>query len=90
VTSGRNALLPAIGANPANGRIAIAYYAVRRAGIDLELVESTPTRSGWTKPHTPKQQIQQRHDQEQPPLRSTPEKADSTTATQPRALSNHR
>jgi hypothetical protein len=40
VTSGRNAALPAIGIQPSTGRVAIAYYTVRPAGIDAELVES--------------------------------------------------
>jgi hypothetical protein len=40
VTSGRNAVIPAIGINPTSGRVAIAYYTVRPSGIDAELVES--------------------------------------------------
>jgi hypothetical protein len=45
VTSGRNAVLPAIGIQASTGRVAIAYYTVRPAGIDAELVE---TRVGST------------------------------------------
>jgi hypothetical protein len=50
VTSGRHALLPAIGVNPTTGRVAIAYYTVRDAGINLELVESTRDGSDWSNP----------------------------------------
>ena len=40
VTTGRNAFLPAIGAHPSNGRLAIAYHVVRPGGgVDVELVE---------------------------------------------------
>ena len=40
VTSGRNAMLPAIGIHPVNGRVAVAYHVVRATGeIDVELVE---------------------------------------------------
>jgi hypothetical protein len=48
VTSGRNAVLPAIGIHPASGRLALLYYVVGAAGIDAELVESragSPSRS---------------------------------------------
>jgi hypothetical protein len=48
VTSGRNALLPAIGIDPATGRIAIAYMRFSAAGMDVELVEAT--RAGWRLP----------------------------------------
>jgi hypothetical protein len=50
VTSGRDAVLPAIGINPSNGRAAIAYYTVRQGGIDLEVVESQAGVAGWGKP----------------------------------------
>lgn len=40
VTSGRNAVLPAVGAHPVSGRLALLYYVVSDAGIDAELVES--------------------------------------------------
>jgi hypothetical protein len=50
VTRGRNALLPAIGVNAADGRVAIAYMrANARRQIDVELVESTRA-GGWTAP----------------------------------------
>jgi hypothetical protein len=49
-TSGRDALIPTIGINPATGRVAIAYYTVRAAGIDLELVQSRPSGTGWQAP----------------------------------------
>jgi RTX calcium-binding nonapeptide repeat (4 copies) len=48
VTSGRNALLPAIGIDPATGRAAIAYMRYVTAGMDVELVESVG--SGWGVP----------------------------------------
>lgn len=40
VTTRRNAVLPAIGVDPARGRVAIAFHTVRPAGVDVELVES--------------------------------------------------
>ncbi len=40
VTTGRNAMLPAIGIHPGSGRAAVAYHVVRPGGgVDLELVE---------------------------------------------------
>jgi hypothetical protein len=50
VTSGRDALIPTVGVNPTNGRVAIAYYTARRAGLDLELVESAPGGTSWGSP----------------------------------------
>ena len=50
VTSGRDAVLPAIGIDPSSGRAAIAYYTVRPAGIDFELVVSRAGGSGWSAP----------------------------------------
>jgi hypothetical protein len=50
VTSGRDAVLPTVAINPGNGRAAIAYYTVRSAGIDAELIESQPGGSGWEPP----------------------------------------
>jgi hypothetical protein len=49
VTSGRNAVMPTIGVEPGTGRLAIAYYAIQRNGVDGELVTS---RDGarWTAP----------------------------------------
>lgn len=41
VTSGSDALLPAIGIDAATGRVAIAYHRSRAGGIDVELIEST-------------------------------------------------
>jgi hypothetical protein len=50
VTSGRNAIVPAVGIHPETGRVAIAYYAVRPGGVDAELVESQVGGSGWGPP----------------------------------------
>jgi hypothetical protein len=51
VTSGRNAVLPAIGIDPGTGRVAIAYYTVNGTGIDAELVMSSAgTPSGFGPP----------------------------------------
>jgi hypothetical protein len=50
VTSGRNAVLPAIGIQPRSGQVAIAYYTVRPAGIDAELVESRADGAGFGPP----------------------------------------
>jgi hypothetical protein len=50
VTSGRDAVLPSIGIDPASGRAAIAYYTVRQAGVDFELVKSRAGSSDWTAP----------------------------------------
>ncbi|MBA3433563.1 MAG: hypothetical protein H0U08_05680 [Actinobacteria bacterium] len=47
VTSGRNAYLPAIGINPANGRVAIVYHIVRPGGVDVELTESRAGTAGF-------------------------------------------
>lgn len=48
-TSGRNAMLPAIGIHPGSGRIALAYHVVRRGGgVDVELVETRGR--GWGAP----------------------------------------
>jgi hypothetical protein len=45
VTSGRNAMLPAVGVDPRTGRAAIAYHVVRAdRGVDVELVEVGPDR----------------------------------------------
>ena len=49
-TSGRDAVLPAIGIDAASGHAAIAYYVVRRTGVDFELVESRAGGSGWGPP----------------------------------------
>ncbi len=40
VTSGRHAVLPTIGVDPATGRLAILYYALYADGADVELVTS--------------------------------------------------
>jgi hypothetical protein len=51
VTSGRNAMLPAIGVHPTTGRVAIAYHVVRPGGgIDVELVEVGPDPRRLTPP----------------------------------------
>lgn len=40
VTSGRNAVMPTLGIDPSNGRIAVLYYALYPNGVDAELVTS--------------------------------------------------
>lgn len=40
VTSGRNAVMPTIGVEPGTGRLAIAYYAIHRNGVDAEVITS--------------------------------------------------
>ena len=43
ITTGRNALLPAVGIHPGNGRAAFLYYVVRPGNlVDAELVEVGP------------------------------------------------
>jgi hypothetical protein len=42
ITSGENAMLPAVGIDPASGRAAFVYYVVRASGIDAELVQAGP------------------------------------------------
>jgi hypothetical protein len=49
-TRGRNALLPAIGIEPATGRVAIAYMRSGAAGMDVELVESQGAANGFGAP----------------------------------------
>jgi hypothetical protein len=49
VTTGRNAAIPAIAADPASGRIALLYYVVG-SGIDAELVESGDAGASWQAP----------------------------------------
>ena len=49
VTAGRNAVMPTIGVEPGTGRLAIAYYAIRRDGVDAELVTSQDG-SKWSAP----------------------------------------
>jgi hypothetical protein len=41
--------MPTIGVEPGTGRLAIAYYAIRRDGVDAELVTS-PDGSRWSAP----------------------------------------
>jgi hypothetical protein len=48
VTRGREAVLPAIGIEPATGRVAIAYMRSGPRGIDVELVESTGGATSWS------------------------------------------
>jgi RTX calcium-binding nonapeptide repeat (4 copies) len=51
VTSGRNAFLPTVGIHPTTGRVAFAYHVVRPGGgIDVELVESRASGTGWLAP----------------------------------------
>jgi hypothetical protein len=50
VTRGRNAVLPAIGIDPATRRVAIAYFRVGANGVDTELVESAPDGARWNAP----------------------------------------
>jgi hypothetical protein len=50
VTRGRNAVLPAIGIDPATRRVAIAYLRNGPSGVDTELVESPPGGGSWTAP----------------------------------------
>lgn len=40
VTTGADAMLPAIGVDPSTGRVAIAYHRSRAGGIDVELIET--------------------------------------------------
>ena len=47
VTTGRNAVLPAIGIDATTGRTAIAYHRVGPAGVDVELVESRGEMTRW-------------------------------------------
>jgi hypothetical protein len=50
VTSGTDAVLPAIGVDAGTGRVAIAYHRSREGGVDVELVESRPNVAGWGSP----------------------------------------
>ena len=50
VTRGRNAVLPAIGIDPATRRVAIAYFSAGANGVDTELVESSPNGTRWGVP----------------------------------------
>ena len=50
VTRGRDAVLPAIGIDPATGRVAIAYMRSRPAGIDVELTVSPGAPETWSAP----------------------------------------
>ena len=59
ITSGRNAAIPAIDADPASSRIAILYYAVG-IGIDAELVESFDAGATWEAPRRLSAQTMQR------------------------------
>ena len=49
-TAGRDAVQPAIGIDPASGRAAIVFYAIRATGIDCELVVQRPGGTGWGAP----------------------------------------
>lgn len=50
VTSGSDALTPALGVDPATGRVAIAYHRSRAGGIDVELIESRRDGTGFGAP----------------------------------------
>lgn len=50
ITRRSNAVLPAIGFDAATGRVAVAYMRSRPAGIDVELVESRGSASGFGAP----------------------------------------
>jgi hypothetical protein len=50
VTTGRNAMLPAVGIHPVSGRAAFVYHVVRPGGIDVELVEVGPDRGRLAPP----------------------------------------
>jgi hypothetical protein len=49
VTTGRNAVMPTIGVEPGTGRLAIAYYAIHRNGVDAEVITSA-NGSRWSAP----------------------------------------
>jgi hypothetical protein len=49
VTTGRNAVMPTIGVEPRSGRLAIAYYAIHRNGVDAEVVTSA-NGTRWSSP----------------------------------------
>jgi hypothetical protein len=50
VTSGSDAVLPAIGIDPESGRVALAYHRRLASGLVVELVESRVARAGWSAP----------------------------------------
>jgi hypothetical protein len=50
VTSGRNAVMPTIGVEPRTGRLAIAFYAIHRNGVDAEVVTSANGGRSWGAP----------------------------------------
>jgi hypothetical protein len=50
VTRGRDVAIPTIGIGPQTGRLAIAYYVIRPAGIDAELVTSANGGATWSAP----------------------------------------
>lgn len=50
ITSGKNAVLPAVGINPVSGRAAFVYHVVRPGGVDVELVEVGPDRQRLAPP----------------------------------------
>ncbi len=50
ITSGRNAMLPAVGIHPVSGRAAFVYHVVRPGGVDVELVEVGPDRRRLSPP----------------------------------------
>ncbi len=50
ITSGKNAMLPAIGIHPTSGRATFVYHVVRPGGVDVELVEVGPAGQRLTPP----------------------------------------
>jgi hypothetical protein len=50
LTSGSDALVPAVGIDPASGRVAIAYHRNRAGGIDVELIETARGTTRFGKP----------------------------------------
>ncbi|MGI9113284.1 MAG: sialidase family protein [Gaiellaceae bacterium] len=60
ITNRATAAIPAIAADPASGKLAILYYAVRPAGIDAELVESRDAGATWGRPQRLSVQTMQR------------------------------
>jgi len=50
VTSGSSTALPAVGVDPASGRVAIAYLRMKPTGIVVELVQSLTRGTGWSAP----------------------------------------
>jgi hypothetical protein len=61
VTSGRNAMLPAVGIHPGTGRAAFVYHVVQPSGgVDVELLEVGPNRRALGPPRRLSAQTMQR------------------------------